>query len=68
MAAAAAILRKLAIEELRESERNVVAEGSSCCPDSAAHLEKERASSGRCRMNRSGRLNVEEILPLSGRQ
>ena len=60
--AAAAILRKPAIGEIRESERSVVAEGNSCCPPSAVRLGKERASSGRCRMNVSDRLDVEGIV------
>lgn len=59
---AAAILRKPKIAEIRETERSVGAEGSSCCPTSAGHLEKDWESSGLCRMIRSDRLNVEGNL------
>ena len=59
---AAAILRKPATEEIRETERSVGAEENSCCPLSVGHLEKEWASSGRCRMNLSDRLNVDGNL------
>ena len=58
----AAILSKPAIEEIRERERSVVAEGNSCCPPSAARLGKERASSGQCKMNRSDSLSVVGIV------
>ena len=62
LGAAAAILRKPAIGEIKETERNVGVEGSTCFPPPVAHLEKEWASSARCRMNPSDRLNIEGIL------
>ena len=65
---AAAILKKPAIGEIRESERSVEAEGSSCFPPPVGHLEKERAFSALHRKSGNDRLNVEGIPARSGRR
>lgn len=68
LGAAAAILGKREIAAIRESERSVGAEGSRCRLPSVARLEKELSSSGRCRTNRSDRLDAEGVPARFGRR